>query len=210
MVSDVEVIVFDLGGVLLDWDPREVYRKFTDDERKIQSFLAEVAVSSWNQRMDAGETFSSAIEDRIQSYPEWKDWIQAWHREWPSMLKGVKVDVLQVFRKLIGLRESGQLKGIYALSNWSSETFPIAMSRFPFLDEFDGKLISGYERLVKPQPEFYQRLCERYALQPEQCLFIDDLSSNIEVARELGFHTHWFRDAEMLIQDLRRLGLYTE
>ncbi|HRK06467.1 MAG TPA: HAD family phosphatase [Pseudobdellovibrionaceae bacterium] len=206
-VSQVDVIVFDLGGVLLDWDPREVYRRMSDDEEKIQKFLREVAVSSWNQRMDAGESFAQAVADRVRSFPEWKEWIEAWRFEWPTMLKGAKPDVLQVFQQLRKLRQVGRLKGIYALSNWSSETFPIATSRFPFLAEFDGKLISGHEKLVKPQPEFYLRLCDRYALRPEQCLFIDDLSSNIEVARKLGFATHWFRESEGLIRDLNALGL---
>lgn len=205
--SRVDVIVFDLGGVLLDWDPREVYRRMSDDEEKIQRFLKEVAVSSWNQRMDAGESFAQAVADRVRSFPEWKEWIEAWQFEWPTMLKGVKPDVLEVFQQLRKLRQLGQLKGIYALSNWSSETFPIATSRFPFLAEFDGKLISGHEKMVKPQPEFYLRLCDRYALRPEQCLFIDDLSSNIEVARDLGFATHWFRDSENLIQELNGMGL---
>ena len=206
----IDTIVFDLGGVLIDWDPREVYRRLSNDESKIDEFLSRVAVSSWNQRMDAGETFADAIADRIEDFPDWAEWIQAWHSEWPTMLKGVKLDVLRIFQHLRGLRDNGAIQGIYALSNWSSETFPIALSRFPFLDQFDGRLVSGYEKLVKPQPEFYMRLCERYELQPQQCLFIDDLSSNIEVARELGFNTHWFRNVDLMMQDLRDRGLYSQ
>jgi 2-haloacid dehalogenase len=191
-------VVFDLGAVLIDWNPRYVYRRFTSDEAQIESFLDRVATGEWNSRMDAGELFQAAIDDRVAQFPEWKEWLQAWRDHWPTMLSGPIQPAVEIFEQVVIQRRIGRLKGVFALSNWEANTFKIAKARFPFLEQFDARLISGEERLIKPDPRFFRLLIDRHQLLPERSLFIDDVRKNIEAASALGFHTHHFTSPESL------------
>lgn len=195
-------VVFDLGAVLIDWNPRYVYRRFTSDEARIEYFLKHVATGDWNSRMDAGELFQTAIDERVREFPEWQEWLQAWRDHWPTMLNGPILETVEVFESVVARRRAGRLKGVLALSNWEANTFKIAKARFPFLEHFDARLISGEERLIKPDARFFHLLADRHGVQPERALFIDDVEKNIEAAKALGYQTHHFREAKSLRRHL--------
>ncbi len=200
-------VVFDLGAVLIDWNPRYVYRRFTSDETRIEYFLKNVATGEWNSRMDAGELFQAAIDERAREFPEWKEWLQAWRDHWPTMLHGPISETVQVFEEVVAQRRQGRLKGVLALSNWEANTFKIARARFPFLENFDARLISGEEKMIKPDPRFFRLLMERHGVVPERAIFIDDVDKNIEAATKLGFQTHHFVKAAGLRTRLHELGV---
>jgi 2-haloacid dehalogenase len=157
--------------------------------------------------MDAGELFQEAIDDRVREFPEWKEWLQAWRDHWPTMLSGPIVETVEVFESVVACRDAGRLKGVLALSNWEANTFKIAKARFPFLEKFDARLISGEERLIKPDSRFFQLLTDRYGVDPERALFIDDVERNIEAASALKYQTHHFSDANKLRKQLVELNV---
>jgi 2-haloacid dehalogenase len=195
-------VVFDLGGVLIDWNPRYLYRTLFDDEAEMEAFLAEVTTQEWNAQQDAGRPWSEAVEALVMQHPARRELIEAyWHR-WPETLGGPiqgTVDILGELRSR-GVR-------VYALSNWSAETFPLARPRFPFLDWFDGILISGEAKLVKPDPRIFGHLLERFALEPGSTVFIDDSAANVRAAAEAGLVAVRFMDPAHLRRELVALGL---
>ena len=192
-----KILVFDLGGVLIDWNPRYLYRKLIDDEGDINLFLSEVCNSEWNVKQDAGRALAEATAERIALFPEKKSLIEAFYDRWEEMLGGEINETVEILRELKNKGES-----IYALTNWSGETFSIAEERFDFLQWFDGTLVSGVEKMAKPDPEIFHLLLKRYELQAENCLFIDDSKTNIEAAARIGFETHHFKSAAGLRQEL--------
>jgi len=192
-----KILVFDLGGVLIDWNPRYLYRKLIDDEADIDFFLSEVCNSKWNLKQDAGRALAEATAERIALFPEKKSLIEAFYDRWEEMLGGEIGESVEILRELKNKGES-----IYALTNWSGETFPIAEERFDFLQWFDGTLVSGVEKMAKPDPAIFHLLLKRYELQAEGCLFIDDSKTNIEAAARIGFETHHFKSAAGLRQEL--------
>ena len=193
----IKTLVFDLGGVLIDWNPRYLYRKLIDDENDIDFFLDEVCSSEWNVKQDAGRALAEATAERIALFPEKKSLIEAFYDRWEEMLGGEIDETVAILRELKSKSET-----LYALTNWSGETFPIAEARYDFLQWFDGTLVSGVEKLVKPDPAIFQLLLNRYELQAQDCLFIDDSKTNIEAAAGIGFETHHFRTAAGLRQEL--------
>ncbi|TDJ24641.1 MAG: HAD family phosphatase [Gammaproteobacteria bacterium] len=192
-----KILVFDLGGVLIDWNPRYLYRKLIDDEGDINLFLSEVCNSEWNVKQDAGRALAEATAERIALFPEKKSLIEAFYDRWEEMLGGEINETVEILRELKNKGES-----IYALTNWSGETFPIAEERFDFLQWFDGTLVSGVEKMAKPDPAIFHLLLKRYELRAEDCLFIDDSKTNIEAAARIGFETHHFNSAAGLRQEL--------
>ena len=179
----IHAAVFDLGGVLLDWDPRHLYRKvFGPDEAAMERFLATVCTPEWNAEQDRGRPFSEAIAELAAAAPEHRAHIEAYFDRWGEML-GAQIPGTESV--LIELRSAGiQLHG---LSNWSAETFPVAVDRFPCLSMFDGIVVSGSEGVAKPDPAIFQILFERYGLDPAVCLFVDDAPANVRAATEAGF-----------------------
>ena len=197
----VTAVVFDLGGVLIDWDPRYLYRTLFADETAMEDFLTTVTTPEWNRAQDAGRPWAEAVEELAARHPEKRDLIEAYWRRWPETLGdavGPTVDVLAELRGCVRL---------FALSNWSAETFPIARPRYPFLEWFDGIVISGQERLIKPDPAIFRVLLERYDLRPAETAFIDDHAPNVEAAARLGMRAIRFTDAAALRTELRHLGL---
>ena len=195
-------VVFDLGGVLVDWDPRYLYRRLFDDPDEMESFLAEVTTLEWNAHQDAGRPWAEAIELLVAEHPERRELIEAFHRRWPEMLAGEiegTVDVLAELRTA-GVR-------LVALSNWSAEMFPVARARFDFLDWFEGIVISGDVGVNKPDRRIFEHLVERFRLDPAATLFIDDSPANVRAATALGFRTIRFTDATALRLELVRVGL---
>lgn len=196
-------VVFDLGGVLIDWNPRHLYRKLFDgDAAAMEAFLSEVCHPDWNLQQDAGRSFAEAEAEAIGRHPDKAGLIRAWRARFAEMIPGALDETVAV---LAELKDRGT--PLYALSNWSAETFPGQRPRFPFLDWFQGIVLSGEERLVKPDPRIYRRLLDRYGVAATEAVFIDDNQANAEAATALGMHGVHFRSAGALRRELAALGL---
>jgi 2-haloacid dehalogenase len=190
----VDAVLFDLGGVLIDWNPRHVYREhFGRDVAAMEDFLARVVPMTWNHEMDAGKPFDEAVQERQTLFPEHAALIALWRDRWPDMLGGPIEPTVGLLREL---RCGGQR--VLALTNWSAETFPIARARYGFLSWFETIFVSGEERLAKPDPRFFELAMTRGALVPSRTLFIDDNHANIETAASMGFDTHRFVEPDSL------------
>ena len=174
-------IVFDLGAVLIDWNPRHLYRKIFHSEAEMEHFLTEICPMSWNVEMDGGKPFAQGCAERIKLFPPYADAIVAYHSRWAEMMGDAIEGTVQILREL-----KQKEYPCYALTNWSAETFPLAQAKFSFLNEFDGMVVSGEEKCTKPDPRIYQILLERYHLRAQDCIFTDDNPNNIEVACRLG------------------------
>ena len=196
------VAVFDLGGVLIDWNPRYLYRKLFTDESAMEYFLSSICTSDWNLQQDAGRTLAEGCEVLKRQHPEHVEYIDAWLHRYEEMIAGPIQGTVDILSEL---RSRGV--PVYALSNWSSETFPAAQRRFDFLSWFDGMLLSGKVRLVKPDPRIFQLFLETHAVDPAQAIYIDDLTRNVEAANSVGMHGIRFTDPAALRTELVRVGL---
>lgn len=196
-------IVFDLGGVLIDWNPRYLYRRlFGGDEAAMERFLSEVCTPEWNSRQDAGRPFAEAVAELSAVHPHLRELIEAYHVRWIEMLAGPIEGTVSLLEQL---HERGHY--LCALSNWSTETFPLARERYPFLERFRTIVLSGEERLIKPDPAIFQVLLKRIGRRAEECLFIDDVPANARAARQLGFGAIEFTSPEDLRARLRERGV---
>jgi 2-haloacid dehalogenase len=197
-----KAVVFDLGGVLIDWDPRHLYRKLLADEAAVEEFLATVCTPEWNAGLDRGRPFAEGVAELVERHPEHAAAIAAYHERWPEMVAG---DIPGTVEVLAELRAAGV--PLYALTNWSAETFAITRGRFEFLEWFDGLLVSGEERVTKPDPAIFQLLLDRFGLDPTATVFVDDSEANVAAARRLGFDAIGFTGHEELRRELvaRRL-----
>lgn len=202
MTTDIKAVVFDLGGVLIDWNPRHLYRKLIPDEAAMERFLAEVCNQEWNARLDAGYPFAQGVAELIAAHPDQAELIAAYHDRWFEMLGGSLEGTVAILREL---RRAGVRT--YALSNWSAETFPGTQARYPFLDELDGVLISGDVKVGKPDPAIFREFLARFALTAQSTVYIDDWEWNVTAAAGLGMVALRFTDAAQLRSDLRSLGL---
>jgi 2-haloacid dehalogenase len=198
-------VVFDLGGVLVDWDPRYLYRQLFDDPDEMEAFLAEVTTADWNAHQDAGRPWAEAVELLVAEHPQRRELIEAFHRRWPEMLAGEIPGTVDV---LADLRSAGVR--LVALSNWSAEMFPVARERFDFLAWFEEIVISGDVGVNKPDRGIFEHLMENFGVEPAAALFVDDSSANVEAAKALGFRAIQFTDAGALRRELVRLGLLPE
>ena len=201
--TKIDAIIFDLGGVLIDWNPNYVFDKlFTSPEKK-KHFFDNICTPDWNEKQDAGRTIKEATEELLEKHPDWKEFIEAYYGRWEEMLGGPIQGTVEIFKKL---KESGRYK-IYALTNWSAELFPIALQRYDFLHWFDGRVVSGEEKMRKPFPEFYQLILSRFNLTPEETLFIDDSIRNTNAAKEHGLNTLLFKSPDQLGAELVEMGI---
>ena len=202
-MTDIQAVVFDLGGVLIDWDPRYLYRPlFGDDVVGMERFLAEVCSPEWNLTLDRGRPWSEAVEALSREHPQHRDHIVAFHERWAEMLGGPIHDTVAILGEL---RADGV--PLYALSNWSAETFPIAVERYAFLRWFDEIVISGDLGIAKPDRRIFEHLIGRRSLVPGSTLFIDDMPANVASAEAVGMRALQFHDANRLRADLVRLGV---
>ncbi len=202
--GEIDTVIFDLGGVLIDWSPYHLYRKLFDSDAEIARFLEEIDLFNWLRGVDADQGFRRGVEELSARLPQHAALIEAyWHR-WAETLNGSLDDSLAIVSEL-----KAQDIPLYVISNWASETWHHATDRFEFLDWFDSVVVSGLEGVAKPDPEIFNLACRRYALAPEQCVFIDDMAINVESARHLGFHGIQFADAPALRNHLAGLGLLT-
>ena len=200
MSTTIEAIIFDLGGVLIDWNPRYVYRTIFDSEEKIDWFFDNICTNDWNEKQDAGYSLNAATEELVAQHPEWEAEIRAYYERWIEMLGGPMHETVNI---LSNVKQQEHLS-LYALTNWSHETFPVALERFEFLQWFDGIVVSGEEKTRKPFPEFYQKLLERYNIDPATAIFIDDNLRNVKAAEDAGIHGIHFLNAKQLSDELRK------
>ena len=201
-MTPVRAVVFDIGGVLVEWDPRRLYRTMFDDPDAMEDFLATVVTDEWNATLDAGRSFAEAVAELVARHPERAAEISAYHERWPEMLGDAVPGTAELVAEL---RSAGV--PVYALTNFSGETFPLARKRFGFLGDFDGVLVSGQEGVVKPDPAIYALAAQRFGLEPAATLFVDDRRDNVEAARRAGWHAEVFTDAPALRRHLRAAGL---
>ena len=201
--SPRRVVVFDLGGVLIDWNPRYLYRKlFHGDEDAMETFLSEVCTVEWNERQDAGRTFAEAVAALLPRHADKIELIEAFGKRFDEMITGEIAGSVDI---LAALKRAGVPR--YALSNWSAETFPPQRDRFPFLAWFDGIVISGEEGVIKPDPRIFRVLLDRHRIAPHEAVFIDDNPANAAAAEALGIHGIYFRSPQLLRRELEALGL---
>lgn len=181
----IKNVIFDFGGVLMDWNQRHFYRNYFKDDEKMEFFLENIATDAWNAEQDRGRTLREGTELLVAEHPSWETEIRAFYDNWTTMLKG---DIPENVAALRALAETDL--ELFGLTNWSAETFPYALAHYDFFELFKGKIVvSGTEKLIKPDPKIWQVLIERYNLLPEESIFIDDNAKNIEVAKSLGFYT---------------------
>lgn len=201
---EVKNIIFDLGGVLVDWNPDYVFLdEFGGDRKKMQRFYDEVCTFDWNENQDAGYPLAQATEDRVALFPEQEAMIRMYYGRWEEMLGGPIAGTVALLKKLVDHPDYR----VVALTNWSAETFPIALARFDFLHWFEGIVVSGTERTRKPFPEIYQTTLQRFGLEAPASLFIDDNARNIAAAAALGIQTIQFKNPDQLNTDLRTKGI---
>lgn len=194
----INTIIFDLGAVLIDWNPDYMYRTLFDDEQEMRDFLNNITTSDWNEEQDAGRSLEEGTELLVKQHPQHEAHIRAFYGRWIEMLGDAFEGSVEIFKEL---KDSGKYK-IYALTNWSAETFPLAQERFDFLNWFDGVVVSGAEKMRKPAPEFYQILLDRYNVNPLESLFIDDNYRNILAAEKMGINCIHFKSPEQLRAEL--------
>jgi 2-haloacid dehalogenase len=197
------VVVFDLGGVLIDWDPRHLYRKlFAGDDAAMEHFLAQVCTPEWNARQDAGRTFAEATEALMPQHADKRALIEAWTARFDEMIPGAIEGSVAVLAEL-----RDREVPLYALSNWSAETFPPQRRRFAFLSWFRDIVISGEAGVAKPDPRIFRVLVERSGLDPASAVFVDDVARNVAAASAIGMHGIRFRDPAQLRADLAAVGV---
>ncbi len=201
----IKYVIFDLGGVLVDWNPEYLYEKiFPEAPEKMNFFLNEVCTKDWNMQQDAGRTFEEGTQILLKDYPEYEKEIRLFFDRWEEMMLGEIKGTSLILNKLKSLNEVK----LYALTNWSAETFPIAKKRFEFLKHFEGIVVSGEEHTRKPYPKIYEIMLNRFELEPQHCIFIDDSLENVEGARKLGINGLHYKNSKQLKADLQYYNIY--
>lgn len=199
----IKNIIFDFGGVLMDWNPRYFFKDYFNDNEKMEYFLQNIAQDEWNVEQDRGRSLAEGTEIQVKKFPEWEKEIRAFYDNWTVMLKSEIPQNVEVLRKLKNTDYH-----LFGLTNWSEETFPYALENYDFFQIFEGKIVvSGTEKLIKPDPEIWHVLLERYNIKADESVFIDDNTKNIEVAQSLGFITiQVFPDTD-LTKELKKFGI---
>jgi 2-haloacid dehalogenase len=200
----IDTLVFDLGGVLIDWNPEYLYRQVIPDENERRWFLAEVCSPHWNEEQDGGRTLQEGTEILVKKFPEHEKTIRIFYDRWTEMLGGPIHETVEIFRHL---KQHSGLR-LYALTNWSAETFPTALEMYEFLHWFDGRLVSGEEKMRKPHRDIYERLIEKFGIDPHRAIYVDDNIRNVIPARELGFYGIHFQSSAQFKAELEKLGVY--
>lgn len=201
---NINTIIFDLGGVLIDWNPRYVFDdNYFDTAEKRNFFFNNICTNDWNEEQDAGRSIVEATQILVQQFPDWEQPIRDYYGRWTDMLKASIPETVELFREL---KKSERYK-IYALTNWQAGLFDIALVRYNFLHWFDGRVVSGEEKTRKPFPEFYQRLLNRYNVNPAEALFIDDNLRNVKAAETLGITSIHFQSPSQLKEEIKRHNL---
>lgn len=198
----IVAVIFDLGNVLVDWSPANLYDKLFSDKAERDYFLNNVATMDWHAEQDAGRSPQEATELLVKEHPKWAHPIRAFYARWKEMFGGPIEGSVQILKEL---KEKGYK--VYALSNWNAELFNDTLDDFPFLAWFDDKVISGEVKLKKPDAAIFHLALRRFGLSPAQAVFVDDSEKNIETAKRLGIHSIHFKNPEALRQELQALNL---
>lgn len=200
--SPIDAVVFDIGGVLLDWDPRHLYRKVFDDEGDMEEFLAEICTLEWHAQHDLGVPAEESCSELAAAHPEHAEPIWAWAARSEEMIAGPIDGTVTIVREL---KDAGF--ACYLLTNMETHTWPLRLARFPFLRWFDGAVVSGFEGVAKPDAEVFERLLARFELVRSRTVFIDDSPANVDAARKLAIHAIQFRSPAQLRGSLAGIGL---
>lgn len=203
MNSNIDTIIFDLGGVLVDWDPMNLYKKVFVSEEKANWFLVTICTPEWNVEQDGGRTIAEAVELKIIEFPEYKKEIELFYERWEEMFSGVIQANIEVQQQLI----ANPNYKVYALTNWSAEKWEIALELFPFFNDFDGVIVSGIEKTRKPFDAIYQLLLDRFNINPEKALFIDDNLENVNAAKKNKINSLQFTGNEQLIDQISKFNI---
>lgn len=198
-----DTIIFDLGGVLIDWNPEYVFREVFDTEEEMRYFFAEICTHDWNIQQDAGRPLAEATELLVAQFPDYESPIRAFYGRWKEMLGGPIHETVEILETLHQQKDHRLL----ALTNWSHETFPTALELYPFLQLFEGILVSGVEKLIKPDPRIYQLILERYNVNPTRALFIDDNAKNVAGAKDVGIEAIQFQSPAQLRHFFKEHGV---
>ena len=199
----INTIIFDLGGVLIDWNPEYLFKKLIPNDERRTYFLQNVCTHDWNVEHDAGKPIAEGTALKIAEFPEWETEIRAYYGRWTEMLGGAIQETVDVLKELIDHPNYRVL----ALTNWSAETFPIALGIYDFLHWFEGIVVSGDEKTRKPFPIIYETLLKRYGVNPAEAVFIDDAIANIKGSETVGIQGIHFQNAAQLKQELQSLGI---
>jgi len=202
----ISTIIFDLGGVLIDWNPEYVFRHLIPDPERRRFFFENICTHDWNVEQDAGRPIAEATELLVNQHPEWEADIRAYYGRWEEMLGGPIPETVELLREL---RDRGEHR-LLALTNWSAETFPVALARYDFLHWFEGIVVSGEEKTRKPFSDIYETLLDRYAVNPSEAIFIDDSLKNVEGAEAVGINGAHFQSAAALRETLREWGVFPD
>jgi 2-haloacid dehalogenase len=200
---NIHAIIFDFGGVLLDWDPRYLYRRFFPDQPKaMDQFLFEINFYEWNAQQDKGRTFAEGIAELSLQFPQHAHLIQTYFDYWEESIRGPISGSIEILQ---GLKQKGY--PLYGLSNWSAETYPRARVKYPFFELFDEVILSGAVKLNKPDPAIFKLLLDKVGHTASECILIDDSEHNINAAKKLGFVTIHFTSPQQLQTELQRMSL---
>ena len=203
-MNKINTLVFDFGGVLIDWNPAYVYLKeFRGNQEEMSHFLNTICSWEWNENQDAGYSLQKATEERVAMYPEYERLIRMYYGRWEDMLGYEHTDTVELLKTF---KNSNNYR-LIGLTNWSHETFPVALERFAFLSWFEGVVVSGTEKMKKPDTNIYTLTLDRYKIIPENAVFIDDKLENVHAATQLGMHGIHFTSAAKLKRNLETLGV---
>ena len=200
---EINTIIFDLGGVLIDWNPDYVYQHIYPDPADRKWFFENVCTHEWNLLQDAGRSLNEATEEKVREWPSYSEQIRAFYGRWQEMLGGPIEESVELLKSL---KAQEDLK-LLALTNWSHETFPVALERYDFLHLFEGIVVSGIEKVIKPQREIFEIVIRRYKVEPDRTVFIDDNAKNVEGSEAVGLKGIHFRSPAQLKNELIELGV---
>ena len=199
----ITTIIFDLGGVLVDWNPEYVFLKeFKGDRKKMKWFLENICTMDWNEQIDVGKLIKDATNEKIKEFPQYENLIRMYYGKWENMLKG---EISETVNILKALHSTGYR--LFALTNWSAETFPVAIKRFDFLKLFDGIVVSGQIKMLKPEKEIYEYILNKYKLKSSECIFIDDRLLNVKGAELVGMHGIKFDNSKQMKSELKKYNI---
>jgi 2-haloacid dehalogenase len=202
MSTPITAVIFDFGGVLIEWDPRNLYRRYFDDSQAMEHFLKEIDFMEWNLLQDKGRPFAEGVALLTEKFPQHDRLIRAYHEHWEESIGEPITDVIEIMKRV---KQRGW--PVYGLSNWSMETFPIIRSKHNFFDVLDDYLLSGQVNLVKPDPAIFQRMLDKIGRKAGECVFIDDNPANVQASQSLGLVTIHYQSPGQLERELQQLGI---